>query len=290
MSGIESFTQINLEALRRNMWARAVNGELLGYSPLPESNGINDTLTNIMKIATRDYEGDPKANGHAHIEALGLSLDQMPAKDEIIKIHRKLAFTHHPDRNPNDLDAAKRFDRVQVAYKKALEMHAQAETAVPVYQARITKHFTDHQSTGGWKDALTNDGRLGAAFPIDHLSREQKQQLYDTLKTRGYQIEEEFSPLIGYSVAKFSKPAPISVSPLEMAQQLETIAKPGGLSEAVNAAENAASKAGGKAKWIIGGIVAATVAIGAVIAYKKKNNAERERERQQHKPVAHAIG
>lgn len=55
------------------------------------------------------------------------------------------------------------------------------------------------------------------------------------------------------------------------------------LGKTAQAGEKLAAKSGGKAKWIIGGIAAAMVGVGAIIALsKKKSHTERENERRQH--------
>ena len=45
---------------------------------------------------------------------LGVNRNATP--DEIKKVYRRLAMAHHPDRNPGDPDAPKRFIRIQEAY------------------------------------------------------------------------------------------------------------------------------------------------------------------------------
>lgn len=55
------------------------------------------------------------------------------------------------------------------------------------------------------------------------------------------------------------------------------------LKAAAKSEEEAVAKAGGKTAWIVGGIIAATIAIGAFIAHNRKTAAARERERQQNR-------
>ena len=49
-----------------------------------------------------------------YYETLGIS--RSASVEEIGKAYRKLAFTHHPDRNPGDPEAVERFKEVQEAY------------------------------------------------------------------------------------------------------------------------------------------------------------------------------
>lgn len=78
----------------------------------------------------------------------------------------------------------------------------------------------------------------------------------------------------------------------------KTAAKPGvaerkvvdALQDAAKSEEKALAKAGGKTAWIVGGIIAATVAVGAFIANKRRSAAAREQERQQTNTAARNIG
>jgi len=62
------------------------------------------------------------------------------------------------------------------------------------------------------------------------------------------------------------------------------------LKNVAKAAEEAAEKSGSKAKWIIGGIVAAAVAVGAFIVLKKKTPAEYQKDHQKNNTLAQGIG
>jgi DnaJ-class molecular chaperone len=52
---------------------------------------------------------------HEYYQILGVSRDASP--DEIKRAYRKLAKQYHPDRNPNDKTAEKRFKEVRAAYE-----------------------------------------------------------------------------------------------------------------------------------------------------------------------------
>lgn len=65
----------------------------------------------------------------AEMDALRVfELDSDATEDQIKTAYRAQAKVHHPDRNPNDAEAAKRFQAVQAAYEvlqKAAERRAQ---------------------------------------------------------------------------------------------------------------------------------------------------------------------
>ncbi|MGO9108338.1 MAG: hypothetical protein ACLP9L_03815 [Thermoguttaceae bacterium] len=62
------------------------------------------------------------------------------------------------------------------------------------------------------------------------------------------------------------------------------------LKDAAKSEEKALAKAGGKTAWIVGGIIAATVAVGAYIMHTRKSAAAREQERQQDNTASRGIG
>jgi hypothetical protein len=94
---------------------------------------------------------------------------------------------------------------------------------------------------------------------------------------------EEFQPLH----EKFNSPLHQQGGKLGVAAKVEAIVTPnsasshGGGQGFVHAFEEVAKKGGGKTKWIIGGVVAGTAAIGAAIALTRKSHAQRQQERNQ---------
>lgn len=298
MLDLESLIRIDPETLRHNIWKRTVNGQSLGSQINPNKDG--DVFQNIMNAYQAYVErhvvkkDESRENIEEQVKALELPLDRMPTKEEIKKSHRKLAFKHHPDRNPTDADAAKRFDHVQKAYDKLSDTHEYAERAVEAQQKVISGHLSTHRGNLGWTDRQINEGKSAAFFPVDHLHTDQKGVLLGALKDQGYLVEEHFSQEIGCNVVKVTKNAE-AVTGAEVCQKLQAWVKNknsvgSSINNAVKAGEEAAAKTGGKAKWIIGGIVAATVAIGAFVAYKKKSATEREEERRKNnETVAHGV-
>jgi len=155
------------------------------------------------------------------------------------------------------------------------------------------------------------------SFPIDHLAAEQKAELIKALKNRGYTIREHFSNSMGFNVisvtgsfeghaissAEIAKKLGIRIEPpIEIPKPkappvTETIKEAGiaeekaanTIADAVKSGEKAAEKSSGKTKWIVGGIIAATVAIGAFVMYKRKSAAETERDRKQDTTAAQGI-
>ncbi|MGO9108339.1 MAG: DnaJ domain-containing protein [Thermoguttaceae bacterium] len=61
------------------------------------------------------------------------------------------------------------------------------------------------------------------------------------------------------------------------------------LKAAAKSEKEAVAKAGGRTAWIVGGIIAATVAVGAYIMHTRKSAAAREQERQQKNDAARGI-
>jgi curved DNA-binding protein CbpA len=48
---------------------------------------------------------------------LGLDERQKPSESEIRRAYRRIALTAHPDKNPDDPDAARKFDAIRRAYE-----------------------------------------------------------------------------------------------------------------------------------------------------------------------------
>jgi|GEM_PF-6838114 len=58
---------------------------------------------------------------------LVLAVPRDATPEQIKAAYRELALVHHPDRNPHDADAAKRFQRVQQAYDALMDPAERAE-------------------------------------------------------------------------------------------------------------------------------------------------------------------
>jgi curved DNA-binding protein CbpA len=77
-----------------------------------------------------------------------LGLSPGTSDEQLRAAYRRLVQLHHPDHNPGDPDAARRFEEIQEAYARVSELRAKAPTedqaapnvqADPEVEARLTK-------------------------------------------------------------------------------------------------------------------------------------------------------
>jgi hypothetical protein len=311
---LKVLTHIDLDSLRHNVWRRVVNGQYFGGARDPGAKSTD--IFQIIADSYQDYVDKSLAKGNEtrenvleHVTALELSQDKMPSLDEIKSNHRKLAFKHHPDRNPGDAEAGKRFDRIQKAYDKLSETHAHAEQAVKSQETIISRHLAEHQVHLGLKDVRIGTDKSFVTMPVDHMPADQKSALLKAINDHGFSVEERFSNEIGCNVVNVTRKDFGPLNCAELCQKLKsgvdnkkpaveavntskaTIAETvkDAVKDAVKAGDEIAPKANGKAKWIIGGIIVATVAAGAFYAIKKKSLVQQENERRKNNE-AHVQG
>ena len=98
-----------------------------------------------------------------HYATLGVTKTSTP--EEIQKAYRKLARKYHPDMNPNDATAKKKFQEVQSAFEVLSD---------PDKRKRYDQFGSDFESMGGRADpaAVRNGGiqvrRRAAVVPVRH--------------------------------------------------------------------------------------------------------------------------
>ena len=323
MLDFDALTIPNTERLRLKAWKQAIQNRQtnsLGFSnaaldglpleirQLLESSPLDSGFF-IHKSAQQTF--DP-------LQVLGLPKDKMPTADEIKANYRRLAMKYHPDRNPEDVGATEQFRRANTAYKDLSNIHAEVEGKLASLEEKIGQHFAANHATSGWSELHTSSGDKVTAFPVDHIPEDQKQALIQTLVSEGYSVEDHISKDVG-NVISVSKVGQERISAEEVSGRLkarfrpeviesklantienavETVEKDAGtmegkaantIADAVKSGEKAAEKSSGKTKWIVGGIIAATVAVGAFIMYKRKSASEIERERKQDSTAAQGI-
>jgi hypothetical protein len=310
---IENLTKIDPATLRNNIWKRIVYGHSFGKISGGKPKG-GDFFQRLDQACMEYIEDAMSGKKHTrekvleHAEALELSPDRMPDLDEIRKNHRKLALKHHPDRNLGDPEAAKRFERVQKAYDTLSETHEYAEQAVKSQETIISRHLAAHQVNLGLKDVRIGADKSFVTMPVDHLPADQKSALLKAINDHGFSVEERFSNEIGCNVVNVTRKDFGPLNCAELCQKLKSGVdnkKPAveavntskatakkvkdAVKDAVKAGDEIAPKANGKAKWIIGGIIVATVAAGAFYAVKKKSLVQQENERRKNNE-AHVQG
>jgi beta-lactamase regulating signal transducer with metallopeptidase domain len=101
-------------------------------------------------------------------------------------------------------------------------------------------------------------------------------------------LTARFQPAAAATVASVERTLP-TATVSTAAGSVETKAAKA-LEDAAKSAEEVTAKAGGKAKWIVGGIIAATVAVGAYIMHKRKSAVDREQERRQNSTTERSVG
>lgn len=75
----------------------------------------------------------PKDKIDPNVDYYGiLGLKRTATKEEIKKIYKKLAFKHHPDRNPNDPTAKDRFQKINQAYNILLDDTLRAQIDIKI--------------------------------------------------------------------------------------------------------------------------------------------------------------
>ena len=254
------------------------------------------------------------------LRILELPLDRMPTAEEIKSSYLRLVKQFHPDLNPGSAEAVEKFKQIQTAYEEISGLHQQIDQFVAQQEAKIRAHFHLHRESNGWINGISDTGVAAASFPVDHLAAEQREALAKALEAEGYHVRQHFSEALNSNVVSITSSANEPVSAKEVAQKLKARFQPAAaatatnvehaippakvgvaagsaeanaaqtLKDAAKSAEEAAAKAGGKAKWIVGGIIAATVAVGAFIAYRRKTAVAREQDRRQNNTADRSIG
>lgn len=82
------------------------------YKKIVETNPSSDRLNSDLRQAELELK---KSKRKDYYKILGVEKDAGDA--EIKKAYRKLAIVHHPDKNPDDEQAAERFKDIGEAYE-----------------------------------------------------------------------------------------------------------------------------------------------------------------------------
>jgi len=85
-----------------------------------------------------------------HYQTLGLS--SLSSKEETKKAYRKLAKKYHPDVNPEDSNAEKRFKDITTAYQELMSLdETKAEEPVEREQGEHGNFHNEENSTSNFK-------------------------------------------------------------------------------------------------------------------------------------------
>ena len=96
-------------------------------------------------------------DGHNYYTLLGIK--RKASADEIKRAYRKLVFRYHPDRNPNDQEAAVKLKQIMEAYD--ILSNAEKRTS---YDKATWVPFEDEHDEGHEQDASGNGFRFSYEF------------------------------------------------------------------------------------------------------------------------------
>lgn len=306
MLDFKALTRINSDTIRENIAASEIGRH---FPPPPDLSykrySVNDCFAGKTRedverdrkqaiaespIYREQYERQQmlhsqldKLNPRCSLRTLQLPHDKIPTEAELKTAYRTLVKKYHPDLHPNDPEAVGRFRRVQGAYERAVEFCKEVEKKITTAEKGIKRHFEKHSRTHGWADDILGAER-GAVFPIDHIPNEQKRDLADILRSKGYSVTEEQCHIIEANIFRIKHPQQEHTTGAEVAEKLginlsgtsrnpRSSYVPSAI-ERVTKTKEAAIKTGGKTGWILGAIAVTSVAIGSYILLTRKKAEE----------------
>ena len=252
---------------------------------LPESTNLDEFIASTrkeMEADTLEFEKLSQALRTHEIEKLTLQ-----KRAEILMEHLEGAPPLHSEFNihnialigANNMDAD--FWRNNVHHIQSQKLGGRQGKAADELAAVIEQGVQSskmgselHDAINTWNKHNRSSNRNWVRDP-GSIEVAAKKEFYQTFDSKAFTAAHQVTET-GQAGASEPHATETKVTPTEPAAS-----KP--LQEAVQAEEAVAKESKGKAKWIIGGIVAATVALGAVMFHssKKKNHVERENERRQ---------
>lgn len=120
-----------------------------------------------------------------------LGLQRNASQEDIKKAYRKLALQFHPDRNPGDETASKKFKEIKTAYESLMDLNKRAQYNAQTKHVKPTKPVVKPQRHGDlfifdapppkfdiWGRPLSSSERetwfQNSVMPIEKLYRKQE--------------------------------------------------------------------------------------------------------------------
>jgi len=98
---------------------------------------------------------------------VALGVPRNASKEDIVRAYRKGAQTHHPDRNPGDSDAEKRFREIQEAYEILNDPEKRAEYDSGGHSMHFRmRGFEGNPFTGSFGDIFQNSSYRGRNLTV----------------------------------------------------------------------------------------------------------------------------